>query len=157
MKKLFTVFFALVLAFTVIGTTPAMAAGDGNAQVYYNNEFNITNYVFSKKPLLNSPSDPNPVGYVAWQYVTVEQAWFLIDTSLGPKWVGYNEDNGVLLWSRFDAAHAKLFISEHRVGLHNEPSDPRVVGYVANQHVTVKQAWYLINTSLGQKWIGYNM
>ena len=32
-----------------------------------------------------------------------------------------------------------------------------VVGYVAYQPVKVKQAWYLINTLLGQKWIGYNL
>ncbi|MEV7211460.1 hypothetical protein, partial [Streptomyces sp. NPDC093554] len=113
MKKLLAVFFALALAFTSIGSTTVMAAGNGNASLGYDNEFRIINQVYGKKPLLNSPSDPNPVGYVADQKVRVKQAWFIINTSLGPKWVGYNEGSGALLWSRFDSAHAKLWIDEH--------------------------------------------
>ncbi|MGE7854558.1 hypothetical protein ACQKNN_27665 [Bacillus paramycoides] len=155
MKKLLVVFFALALAFTAIGSTPAMAAGNYGTKLdfgdYYGNS--LTNYVNNKKPLFNSPSDPRVVGYVADQWVKVKQPWFIIDTSLGAKWVGFNAGDYNTWWS---LNHKKGTLSiTSKVPIRNDPGSP-AVGYVANQEVNARQAWYLISTSLGDKWIGYN-
>ncbi|WHY31607.1 hypothetical protein [Bacillus wiedmannii] len=155
MKKLLAVFFALALAFTAIGSTPAMAYGNDESRLYLERGGRITNLVWGKVPLYNGPGNPNVVGYVADQPVTVNQAWFLINTSLGPKWVGYNSDQTGLPFNYYPY-DAELRVLGTRP-LYNGPGNPNIVGYVANQEVTVKQAWYLINTSLGQKWIGYNV
>ncbi|KXO02951.1 MULTISPECIES: hypothetical protein [Bacillus cereus group] len=155
MKKLFTVLFVLSLAFMSINSSNVMAAGKNDTDLYTNGS-ELFNYIGSnKKPLYNNPSDPNVVGYVANQEVIVKQAWFLIKTSLGDKWVGYNGNETNLAY-RLNSIDAQLKIDSKKP-LYNSPSDPNVVGYVANQHVTVKQAWYLIKTSLGDKWIGYNL
>ncbi|OOR22798.1 hypothetical protein [Bacillus wiedmannii] len=156
MKKLLAVFFALALAFTAIGSTPAMALGNGNAHLFWR-DGHLNNHVFGKKPLLNSPSNPNPVGYVADQDVDVRQAWFIINTSLGPKWIGFNEDSYPMSVGRYEPAYGKIHATEYKIPLYNNPGDPRVVGYVASQWLTATQAWFLIRTSLGEKWIGYNM
>ncbi|MFB8328128.1 hypothetical protein ACWGJ1_25795 [Bacillus wiedmannii] len=89
MKKILAVFFALALVFTAIGSTPAMAEGNYESRLTYDNG-NLRNYVYWSKELFNGPGDPHAVGYVANQPVTVKQAWYLVSTSLGPKWVGYN-------------------------------------------------------------------
>ncbi|ALC52885.1 hypothetical protein ACN91_15250 [Bacillus cereus] len=153
MKKLLVVFFALALAFTAIGSTPAMAAGNSDARIVSYVGV-LQNYIYGKKPLFNSPSDPTVVGYVANQYVTIKQPWFIVNTSLGEKWMGFNQSEASL-WRDFDAGAGRLYVSG-KVAIRNDPGS-QPVGYVANQNVTVKQAWYLINTSLGQKWIGYNL
>ncbi|WHY31606.1 hypothetical protein [Bacillus wiedmannii] len=153
MKKLLAVFFALALAFTAIGSTPAMAA-NSDAQIVDYNGVLLKNYVNGKKPLFNSPSDPRVVGYVANQYVTIKQPWFIVNTSLGAKWMGFNQWE-LALWGNFNSSAGLLYV-DGKVAIRNDPGS-QPVGYVANQLVTVKQAWYLINTSLGEKWIGYNM
>ncbi|PGM87786.1 hypothetical protein [Bacillus cereus] len=160
MKKVFAVFFVLALAFMSINSSKVMAAddwwlGSNDADLYTSGGSQLLNDVGSKQPLYNGPGNPNVVGYVAWQTVTVKQAWFLINTSLGPKWVGYNGD-ALFLKDRLIAHAAHLEIGSKQP-LYNGPGNPNVVGYVAYQPVKVKQAWYLINTSLGQKWIGYNL
>ncbi|OOR22799.1 hypothetical protein [Bacillus wiedmannii] len=158
MKKLLAVFFALALAFTAIGTSPAMAAGNNDARITGYSDLSgtteIYNYVNGKKPLFNSPSDPRIVGYVANQNVTIKQPWFLINTSLGQKWIGFNRWE-ISLVTNFGARVGRLSVVG-KEPIRNDPGS-QAVGYVANQTVTVNQAWYLINTSLGEKWIGYNM
>ncbi|PGW84500.1 hypothetical protein COE01_13570 [Bacillus thuringiensis] len=154
MKKILAVFFALALVFTAIGSTPAMAEGNYESDLTYENG-NLRNYVYWSKELLNGPGDPNVVGYVSWQSLTVKQAWFLINTSLGPKWIGYNGYESAPAYY-YDSLEAKLTLKDKKP-LFNSPSNPNVVGYVANQPVTVKQAWYLVSTSLGPKWVGYNL
>lgn len=154
MKKLLAVFFALALAFTAIGSTPARAEGDfrstlsGDGLQLYNN-------VGYRKPLYLNPGSPTVVDYISYQDVIVRQAWFLINTSLGPKWVGYNGDE-LSLTNRYYPYIASLTIKEKQP-LYNGPGNPNVVGYVADQSVHVNQAWYLINTRHGQLWIGYNV
>ncbi|PEM55387.1 hypothetical protein [Bacillus wiedmannii] len=155
MKKVFAVFFVLALAFMSINSSTAMAYGSNESKLSLRWDDRITNYVFGTVPLYNGPGNPNVVGYVASQNVTVNQAWFLINTSLGPKWIGYNSDE-VGLPQNYSAYTAELRVTGTRP-LYNGPGNPNVVGYVAWQKVTVKQAWYLIDTSLGQKWIGYNV
>ncbi|PFL02908.1 hypothetical protein [Bacillus thuringiensis] len=155
MKKVFAVFFVLALAFMSINSSTAMAYGGKESHLYLRWDDRIMNYVFDTVPLYNGPGNPNVVGYVADQPVTVKQAWFLINTSLGPKWIGYNDDETALPKNYF-AYDAKLRVTGTRP-LYNGPGNPNIVGYVAWQDVTVKQAWYLIDTSLGQKWIGYNV
>ncbi|HDR7518150.1 hypothetical protein AB1I92_09500 [Bacillus mobilis] len=90
MKKLLAVFFTLALVFTAIGSTPTMAAGSVESILWVDDDLQLKHYVMNKKPLYNSPGNPSAVGYVEWQNVTVNQAWYLINTSLEQKWIGYN-------------------------------------------------------------------
>ncbi|MEC3342259.1 hypothetical protein, partial [Bacillus thuringiensis] len=134
-------FFVLAFAFMSINSSKVMAYGNHKADLYTSGGSQLLNYVGSKQPLYNGPGNPNVVGYVAWQTVTVEQAWYLIDTSLGEKWVGYNGD-ALFLKDRLNSNAAQLEI-ESKQPLYNGPGNPNVVGYVAWQTVTVEQAWYL--------------
>ncbi|PFW12439.1 hypothetical protein COL12_04170 [Bacillus cereus] len=64
---------------------------DGYILPYMNKiSYRITCYVWGKVPLYNGPGNTNVVAYVARQNVTVILAYFLINTSLGQKWIGYN-------------------------------------------------------------------
>ncbi|MGG3521039.1 hypothetical protein ABES33_14030 [Bacillus pseudomycoides] len=153
MKKLFAAFFVLALSFMSISSTPAMAA-NSQAELCITEDHSLCHNLYGKKPLYNSPSDPNIVGYVANQTVKIQQAWFLVNTSLGAKWMGFNQADRHLIFN-FYAEGGTLYVPE-KVPIRDNPGS-YPVGYVAYQTVTVNQAWYVISTSLGDKWIGYNM
>ncbi|WP_242297093.1 hypothetical protein [Bacillus cereus group sp. BfR-BA-01382] len=90
MKKVFVVFFVLAFAFMSINSSKVMAYGNHKADLYTSGGSQLLNYVGSKQPLYNDPGNLNVVGYVAYQPVKVKQAWYLINTLLGQKWIGYN-------------------------------------------------------------------
>lgn len=100
-------------------------------------------------PIYKEKNSNEPIGYLAPQRVKIIEdsgKWFKIQSWLGKVWFyDGKQDN--------ESGFLEL---EIQTKLYNEPKQDIAVGSLAPQtvkYIKVKDAWYLIETWIGQKWI----
>ncbi|GGE63502.1 hypothetical protein [Priestia taiwanensis] len=166
MKKFAALFFVFVLSLTAIYAPSASAVGDSRADVFAKGD-SLYNTIKVTKALHNSPADPTIVNYVSpVQDVKVLRAYFLVNTWKGHKWIrvigekdpflSFGKDGNWNTLKDFNASNATLKL-HMPFSITDGYNDSVRVGSLQPQTVDVRQAWYVIETWLGNKFIGYQL
>ncbi|GGE58301.1 hypothetical protein [Priestia taiwanensis] len=162
MKKMMPLLFVFVLSLTGI-YAPSASAGNPKAAVTHSEtgEDLIYHVLMEKKDVHLSPSNQS-VQMVLYpgEKTTPKAALFKIKTSVGPRWVEYDEYGDMInLPERFNATMGELYLDRRTKTWENATTnrtDKDAVSFNP-QTVTATQVWYKIDTRMGEKWIGYNL
>lgn len=110
-------------------------------------------YVPIEKDLYDSPCAPGATGAkIGMQMVNLKQSWYLVQTYAGPAWISLSSETEL---KNIRMVGDRITPSENKK-LYSSPCGSYIGGDVKNQPLVVLQAWHMIDTWLGPKWISFN-